>query len=91
MGVCVAGIWRNGLGVGAAIGAPNRRTKMQKDYVALARANRLFALAELKTRQAQQSRASNVTQFPVSANRNRKPLAVFTTSRGKRMSDLLAA
>lgn len=62
---------------------------MQKDYVALARENRLFALAELKRRKAEQ--AKNVTQFPVSANRNKKPVPFFRSARGMRDSFKLAA
>ena len=64
---------------------------MQKDYVTIARTNRLIARATVATRKKMVACTTNVHQFPVSANRNRTPVAVFTTSRGKRQGDLLAA
>lgn len=65
---------------------------MQKDYVTLARTNRLIALATLATRKTQIATGlTNVHQFPVSANRNAKPVPMFTSTRGKRAGDLLAA
>lgn len=62
---------------------------MQKEYVQLARTNRLIALATLAARKAEIAQVQNVHQFPVSRNSQNTP--VFATTRGKRINDVLAA
>ena len=64
---------------------------MQKDYVTLARTNRLIALATLATRKKMVASATNVHQFPVSANRNSRPVPMFISGRAKRNGAQLAA
>ena len=64
---------------------------MQKDYVIIARTNRLIALATLATRKKLVAQHENVHQFPVSANRNARPMPMFISDRAKREGALLAA
>ena len=64
---------------------------MTVNYIDLARSNRLFALTELRIRREAAARSGNVMLFPATANRNARPVPVFTTTRGQRADAALAA